>query len=606
MGILSSDEDASVSSDSSGEVAARWSVSGWLAQGGSGGAGDGGGGGGGGGGRDRSATGRSVGSGPCVSMGTAGSPSLRPASKGSGDVDSTLTGASLSAGAPSDGQLNLARKRRRTKKVAKKRPKEKPEGSAEVGADAEVATLALVGNSEALVEAPAPAEDQAQAMSKITAKPKSKGKPKPQTKTKPKPKPQPKAKEKQWSSTTPTTEGEEGQMPAIHTSPEAAEAAVAAAEPHYKQTNVASIVEAKVKNPAQPDPQPTLKNRGHPITVKKSVAARKKTGTKLQNKKKKAGKETNSESSAIPRCSPGGAIAKMMRLDVAPTLVSAVIYAAELVAAEVRSGGWVQQWAAGLGRRKVGIGFGFESEARENALRLASEAIVTFADDRILPSLASAALSSGREIKRPRSIVSTFLALREILMQNSDAFFFSVGQTDYDRSDPDGDILGTDRTNGLKEEETALQAKLLATGLVVGAAVKYDERNAAKDSILGSLLDAIKMYDAGDDEFAECLEKVDGRTICVLPDGKELQKEERTAWRIAFNTGRKAHPLIKTKMRRDVARKLSSYAKAGSNEANNKRLAEQIMDGMNHRVEIPSTNTCAIVFGSKSSAKEKI
>ena len=96
-------------------------------------------------------------------------------------------------------------------------------------------------------------------------------------------------------------------MPAIHMSPEAAEAAVAAAEPHYKQTNVASIVEAKVKNPAQPDPQPTLKNRGHPITVKKSVAAQKKTGTKLQNKKKEAGKETNSESSAIPRCSPGGA-----------------------------------------------------------------------------------------------------------------------------------------------------------------------------------------------------------------------------------------------------------------------------------------------------------
>lgn len=114
------------------------------------------------------------------------------------------------------------------------------------------------------------------------------------------------------------------------------------------------------------------------------------------------------------------------------------------------------------------------------------------------------------------------------------------------------------------------------------------------------------MYDTGDDEFAECLEKVDGRTICVLPDGKELQKEERTAWRIAFNTGRKAHPLIKTKMRRDVARKLSSYAKAGSAEANNKRLAEQIMDGMNHRVEIPSTNTCAIVFGSKPGAKEKI
>ena len=128
--------------------------------------------------------------------------------------------------------------------MAKKRPKEKPEGSAEVGADAEVATLALVGNSEALVEAPPPAEDQAQAMSKITAKPKSIGKPKPQTKTKPKPKPQPKAKEKQCSSTTPTTEGEEGQMPAIHMSPEAAEAAVAAAEPHYKQTNVASIVEA--------------------------------------------------------------------------------------------------------------------------------------------------------------------------------------------------------------------------------------------------------------------------------------------------------------------------------------------------------------------------
>lgn len=185
---------------------------------------------------------------------------------------------------------------------------------------------------------------------------------------------------------------------------------------------------------------------------------------------------------------------------------------------------------------------------------------------------------------------------------NADAYFFDVGRSDLDRADqinacsevagrPEGDLKDDNA------EEKALRSKLLATGVVFSALNRLNE-DKERDKILSELVTAIGDYDAAEDSFALNLERADGRSLCVLPNGKTLDREENVAWRVSFNCARDKHSLIKTKKRRDLARRIASYAECTSGQ-DKKLLAANVVDGMTHRVQIPTANACALYFVEK-------
>ena len=269
--------------------------------------------------------------------------------------------------------------------------------------------------------------------------------------------------------------------------------------------------------------------------------------------------------------------------------------AASLVAAEIRSGCWVRQWADSL--RIVGGGGPFETSQVESsriaALSAAAAALERFAMEIVLPTFVATGVEEGPggdPGHHNRTLVGTFLALREVLMINSDAYFFDVGRSDKDRCDSSGDVIGR---AAHEAEETVLRSRLIASGVLFAAVNRLDGK--CRETVLVELITAIGEYDAAEDAFVLCLERADARSLGVLPNGKILGREENIAWRVSFNYARDNHPLITTKKRRDLARRLASYSSCTSDKQTSV-LADSILDHVTHRLELPKPNACAIYF----------
>ena len=274
--------------------------------------------------------------------------------------------------------------------------------------------------------------------------------------------------------------------------------------------------------------------------------------------------------------------------------------AASLVAAEIRSGGWVRRWADGLTIVDTAdnVEMARVEKLRENALHTAAAALERFAMEMVLPSFISAGVKEGPGSDSTldsssegshRTIAGTFLALREILIVNADSYFFRVGCSDRDRSDL---TSGYTHNSTHEAEERVLRARLLATGVLFASINRLDEE---RESVLANLTTAIGDYDAAEDTFALCLERADGRSLGILPNGKTLSQEENIAWGVSFNCTREKHPLITTKNRRDLARRLASFSRSTS-DVQNAKLAASVLNDTTHRLDVPKTNACAIYF----------
>ena len=274
--------------------------------------------------------------------------------------------------------------------------------------------------------------------------------------------------------------------------------------------------------------------------------------------------------------------------------------AASLVAAEIKSGCWVRQWADGLNIVDTAdhVDMTPVEKLRDVALHTAAAALEQFAMQMILPSFISAGVREGPGCGTDsdsssggshRTLSATFIALREILMINSDAYFFHVGRSDKDRPGPTPEN-GRNSTHG--SEEKVLRSRLIATGVLFASVNRLDEE---KESVLADLVAAIGEYDAAEDTFVLSLERADGRSLGVLPNGHALGQEENIAWGVSFNAAREKHPLITTKKRRDLAERLASYSSSISDE-HKAKLANSVLNDTMHTLDMPKPNACALYF----------
>ena len=274
--------------------------------------------------------------------------------------------------------------------------------------------------------------------------------------------------------------------------------------------------------------------------------------------------------------------------------------AASLVAAEIKSGCWVRRWADGLSIVDTAdhIDMDRVEKLRDVALHTAAAALEQFAMQMILPSFISAGVKEGpgggtdsdsSSGGSHRTLSGTFLALREILILNADSYFFHVGLSDKDRPDTSPE---NDHNSVYGVEEKVLRSRLLATGVLFASVNRLDEE---RERVLADLVSAIGEYDAAEDSFALYLERADGRSLGMLPNGHALGQEENIAWGVSFNAAREKHPLIATKKRRDLARRLASYSSSITDEQKTE-LAHSVLNGTTHRLGMPKPNACAIYF----------
>ena len=165
-------------------------------------------------------------------------------------------------------------------------------------------------------------------------------------------------------------------------------------------------------------------------------------------------------------------------------------------------------------------------------------------------SQAQTKLNKGGEgRKRPRSsrrmtqsvyrriLIASVLSLREVIVMNGK------------------NIFGIEQEDDDDMESYIIKIQSLATALILNAVMRLDDANtnatktkAEKELHAGlakEFLRTITEYDGAGEEFASCLKRIDMRAIGVTPDGKLMKKTENLVYRVAYNTARLDHPLVK-------------------------------------------------------------
>lgn len=245
---------------------------------------------------------------------------------------------------------------------------------------------------------------------------------------------------------------------------------------------------------------------------------------------------------------------------------------------------------------------------QEAILHAAASAIERFALEIVLPSLVSAGVGENKDgggtpSHGHRVYMAALLALREVLCINAESIFFGDGESPSLHqcekelcAEQLGARAGTEflpgdarRTARNNREEKAFRSQLLATGVILSAIQRLDPEVS---SVLSSyFLDTVEKYDMADEEFTSCLERADGRSKCVTPDGRVMGREENVAWRVSFNRAREAHPLIRThEMLEAQSRKayrdaIEEGQPLGWRDVHKQKLVRRVM--------VPTPNACA-------------
>lgn len=238
-----------------------------------------------------------------------------------------------------------------------------------------------------------------------------------------------------------------------------------------------------------------------------------------------------------------------------------------------------------------------------------------------------------------RVFVATLLVLREVLAINADSIFFIGDEYSNDDKDDnhsiDHNVIDDDHDDSTKlkkrkvrrrkknypyhfyrhnEEQEAFKVQLLTTGLMLSAIGKlghYSQQQQSSEVIMNQFQQAVSKYDTADEEFTSCLERADGRSMNILPNGKILGHEENIAWKVGFNYGRDRHPLIVGQRLQETTERskhtLSKFQKEEENvysfSSNNHKKKRRWIESPQHVAQLADANACIVSVVEKSSIR---
>ena len=134
-----------------------------------------------------------------------------------------------------------------------------------------------------------------------------------------------------------------------------------------------------------------------------------------------------------------------------------------------------------------------------------------------------------------RVLVSTLLAIREMLIMNGAKFFSLSAMV---RST----IAVHKSHQGNMDYFTFLACNIAS--LIVRLAAYRVRHLQQGEQFYAAFFEAARNYDLNSDDFQFSLRKADARSTYVLPEGSTLSHEESMVMKVSFNMGRARHPLI--------------------------------------------------------------
>jgi len=139
-------------------------------------------------------------------------------------------------------------------------------------------------------------------------------------------------------------------------------------------------------------------------------------------------------------------------------------------------------------------------------------------------------------------LISTLLAIREMLIINSEKFFpFETPKDSSTHKESD------------EEATSKLISRDIACAVVQNSAKALQRKSpdiflklkiSNQDSLFDQYLEASKSYDSKGEEFQFALGRVDARAVYQTAKGSQLGERESIMARTGFNYAREQHPLI--------------------------------------------------------------
>jgi len=172
-------------------------------------------------------------------------------------------------------------------------------------------------------------------------------------------------------------------------------------------------------------------------------------------------------------------------------------------------------------------------ESEMHDVRTVVIAVRRFALEVYCPFLLSAKKSAGNNAPdADRILISTLLAIREMLIMNADKLFaFSYLKQSF--------------TSEVKNERIYL-SHVFANSIVRGAAKRFHFRHPER-RFFADFIQAAQNYDTESDDFQYALARADARSIYAHTEGVKIEqqeKQESVVAKIGFNYARARHPLF--------------------------------------------------------------
>eukprot|EP00970_Alexandrium_tamarense_P000474 scaffold61_cov205-Alexandrium_tamarense.AAC.28 len=208
--------------------------------------------------------------------------------------------------------------------------------------------------------------------------------------------------------------------------------------------------------------------------------------------------------------------------------------------------------------------FEYDIDTKDDANKIAT-AVERFALEVYCPFLlASKHCMGNTSPKRDRIIISTLLAIQEMLILNADTFFSKAHPFK-------NDTVGSSRV----QHSLSLVARVYAAAILRTSAKRMGEH------LFADFIRATRSYDSQGDDFQFALKHADVRARIQLPNGNKLGREESVLAKVSFNYTRERHPLL------------------CNDEINAKDNGVAVMRHGQSTISVPTPNKC-VVFVMKN------
>ncbi|KAL7461653.1 hypothetical protein ACHAXS_002062 [Conticribra weissflogii] len=239
--------------------------------------------------------------------------------------------------------------------------------------------------------------------------------------------------------------------------------------------------------------------------------------------------------------------------------------------------------------KPTGVATKVSDEDSANSVLYFSLAVQRFAVEVYYPYLVASKKTMGNESPRcDRVLLSTFLALREMLITNADQVFNSQDLMRTAGMQPPGKVPGchlegkaSNRITGI--DSFSFIARNIASMIIRLAAQEVSHQQGGS-KFYQDFIAVANNYDTHSDDFRFCLRHADARSSCVLPNGRTLGEEESKIAKTSFNLTRNYHPLIYNEQQEQ---EISLSLNEDSVEVVDKVEAK-------NKLVLPRANACAI------------